>query len=365
MGPSKKLSVCVLLVALLVSISAEQQEITCRDEQGNPVDWFVLYKLPRLHQSPLAEVKLGLAYVFFTSSSPRTGWTLGSFTVNDTRSPPGQTLRPLYAPGNADLLSVLYNDQPPDVPVSFTHGHTKGVVFAGQGQGVWLVHSVPHFPPNPKTSGYGYPATGEHYGQSMLCVTLPTGQMDPVGTQLTYNHPFVYASTLPQNLVSAMPELANAARGAHTSRPPYFRKVDIKSVRGQKFTSFAKTSDFRKDLYADWVSAELQASLMVESWPNGPGRLPPSCNMNFKVVDVLGLNIRVDGESVAEFKDQEDHSKWAIQYPGTTSWTCVGDINRMESQKERAGGTVCLNLMKVWSAFKEAVVSTEKCGAAA
>lgn len=37
-----------------------------------------------------------------------------------------------------------------------------------------------------------------------------------------------------------------------------------------------------KDLYADWVTQELQASLMVESWPNGPGRLPPSCNMNYK-----------------------------------------------------------------------------------
>jgi deoxyribonuclease II len=144
---------------------------------------FVLYKLPRLHESPIPTVQQGLGYVFLTpNSSP--GWTLGAFSINDTLSPPGRTLSPIYdSSQRSQLLRVLYNDQPPGLPVSFTHGHTKGVVLAGEGQGLWLVHSVPHFPTDPEKSEYAYPATGEHYGQTMMCITLPTGQMDAVGTR--------------------------------------------------------------------------------------------------------------------------------------------------------------------------------------
>ncbi|XP_065347691.1 deoxyribonuclease-2-alpha [Cloeon dipterum] len=358
MSSSRRLSAALL--PLLITLVAANQQIACRDETGAPVDWFVLYKLPRLRTSPLPHVQVGLGYVFITSTQSNPGWTLGSYSINDTRSPTGQTLSPLYGPGRRDLLSVQYNDQPPDLPVSFTHGHTKGVVLSDGSQGLWLVHSVPHFPPNPENSGYAYPATGEHYGQSMLCITLPTGEMDKVGGQLTYNHPFVYASGLPEKVASAMPELAKAARGSYIKSAPYSHKVDVKSVRGQKFSSFAKASAFGMDLYADWVSSELQTSLMVESWPNGPGRLPPACNRSYKVVDVLALNILVNNASVAEFKNQEDHSKWAV---GSTSWACIGDINRMASQEQRAGGTVCVNLTKVWSVFQQSVVSAEKCAA--
>jgi deoxyribonuclease II len=154
-----------------------------------------LYKLPRLRTSPVAAVQSGLGYVFLTSASASTGWTLGAFDVKDARSPPGRTLAPIYDPEQRDaVLRVLYNDQPPALPVSFTHGHTKGVVLAGHAQGLWLVHSVPHFPPDPSTAAYGYPDTGEHYGQTMMCITLPNDQMDTVGMIFIFlgDHPIVH-----------------------------------------------------------------------------------------------------------------------------------------------------------------------------
>jgi hypothetical protein len=52
--------------------------------------------------------------------------------------------------------------------------------------------------------------------------------------------------------------------------------------------------------------------------------------VSFRVVNILGLNISASSQDVAEFRDQQDHSKWAIQNSrGSTTWACVGDINRM------------------------------------
>lgn len=76
---------------------------------------------------------------------------------------------------------MFYNDQPPDGNVSFTGGHTKGVVYAGETGGFWLIHSVPHYPPLPKLSEYSYPKTGLKNGQSYLCVSLHPDQLDLVG----------------------------------------------------------------------------------------------------------------------------------------------------------------------------------------
>lgn len=55
------------------------------------------------------------------------------------------------------------------------------------GGGLWLVHSVPYYPPlpgnveTPDTEGYSYPSTGHTYGQSFLCISLSASQMDLVG----------------------------------------------------------------------------------------------------------------------------------------------------------------------------------------
>jgi deoxyribonuclease-2 len=157
------------LILLLLSAADAQK---CVDETGQEVDWWVLYKLPResAKKSDPQILKDGLGYVVFSSRTAKRGWQLSERSIGDPESPPGRTLSPLYS--SKDLLHIFYNDEHPSGNTSFTDGHTKGVVaFSAKGLGFWLVHSVPKYPPDPKTS-YGYPHTGQVYGQSFLCVSL-------------------------------------------------------------------------------------------------------------------------------------------------------------------------------------------------
>jgi deoxyribonuclease-2 len=78
----------------------------------------------------------------------------------------------------SDLYYALYNDEHPYKTDSDTvHGHTKGVQLFDATSGLWLIHSVPKFPP---ADVYAYPITGTKYGQSMLCVTFDTKRTLPV-----------------------------------------------------------------------------------------------------------------------------------------------------------------------------------------
>lgn len=66
----------------------------------------------------------------------------------------------------------FYNDEFPNGSVSLSHGHTKGILVMSELGGFWIIHSVPKYPPQPSEQ-YSYPATGQRYGQTMLCISIP------------------------------------------------------------------------------------------------------------------------------------------------------------------------------------------------
>ncbi len=142
----------------------------------------------------------------------------------------------------------------------------------------------------------------------------------------------------------------------------------FRSLGGLLFTSFAKYTNFGKDLYADLVSPSLQANIMVETWPNGPGKMSSSCQGPFQVENIDEIDFGKVAAGV-DFSTKHDHSKWAVSYPSSRSdrrlndvnYVCIGDINRMETQKKRGGGTVCFQSKFAWKAFTGIVKSVESC----
>lgn len=77
---------------------------------------------------------------------------------------------------------IVYNDEPTNIPMKSTVGHSKGVLAADNSTGFWLVHSVPKFPQLPyQQNSYMYPSTGVKYGQSFLCMSMLAEELDKVG----------------------------------------------------------------------------------------------------------------------------------------------------------------------------------------
>ncbi len=359
----------------------------CVDEQGRHVDWLVMYKLPRKsedddvtsHNHDTGDiVEDGQAYMYFTSLNPAGGWTLSSLSVKDPKSIPGRIISPIYSTSKAatDRFHMFYNDEHPDGNTSFTKGHTKGVLVFDKTVGYWLVHSVPKFPPeaNSNDAKYDYPHTGQMYGQSFLCISLNTAATaDLIGVQMLYNTPFVYSVNIPEWVGKSYPHLAAAAQGKHAKKEPYSHTISFHSTAGVAFTSFAKATHFGKDLYADLVAPGLETNLMVESWPNGPGKMNSSCNGAFKVLNVDAIDFRTKPRDI-EFVTKKDHAKWAVSYTKPKSirrrsgnsnkdktYVCIGDINRMETQKKRGGGTVCFSNAFAWKAFMTIISAIESC----
>jgi deoxyribonuclease-2 len=280
------------------------------------------------------------------------------------------TLQQYYSVMNdPTVFHIMYNDEevpPPPMKDGETidndairsgprveYGHTKGVAFFNRQTGIWLVHSVPLFPP---TNSYSYPASGTIYGQSMLCISFNYNQLAKIGTQLFYNHPDIYSSALPTNMAADNPDLTQLIAGHYKTGAPAYSIVDLVSAGGNHFQSFAKTAEFRQDLYDGIVAPTLQTPLNVETWRRG-SPVPLNCATAYRVLDVQDMKV---GRS-AEFKYTKDHSKLAISTSGLKPSVCIGDINRMTSQFVRGGGTVCISDTAVWAAYRVLVMDTNSC----
>jgi len=105
------------------------------------------------------------------------------------------------------------------------------------------------------------------------------------------------------------------------------------------------------------VAPTYNAGLSVESWQNGVGKLPSYCSPQYQynVMNIAVIQMP-DGTS---YKETDDHSKWAISNPG--NHVCIGDINRVDGQFKRGGGTVCTSNANMWIAFNSIVSQVESC----
>ncbi|KAJ8976824.1 hypothetical protein NQ317_011820 [Molorchus minor] len=325
------LQICLLSNILFVN------SLQCVDESNKPVDWFVGYKIPEIkHDSKL--LNTGVAYVYMTSEDYGS-WKFSNISINSTESIIANTLRGLYS-NKKNFTFILYNDQPPNRKINKNKGHNKGVVMIDKSNtGFWLVHSVPHFPQIGRA--YIYPKTGAKYGQSFLCISMNFINLNKVGIQLQYNEPEIYSKNIDLNLEASLPELVKVAQNVTINNAPWYHVLNLESLNGTLFTSFAKSKNFNKDLYEDLVAPSLGTDLFVETWLNGAGRLPSNCSKQFKVNNIKSVYI---SSANVSFSSTDDHSKWAVTPPSDSkNWICIGDINRAEHQKVRGGGTVCLN----------------------
>nr|XP_051693800.1 deoxyribonuclease-2-alpha isoform X2 [Oryctolagus cuniculus] len=276
--------------------------LSCYGDSGQPVDWFVVYKLPA-HSGSGDAAGSGLRYKYL---DPRSGgWRDGAGSINSSAGAVGRSLLPLYRSNASQLAFLLYNDQPPKAgraQGSSSHGHTKG-------------------------------------------------------RQLTYTYPLVYDHQLDGVFAQKFPDLEEVIKGHHVSHEPWNSSVTLTSQAGATFQSFAKAGGFGDDLYSGWLAAALRSNLQVQFWQNSPGVLPSNCSGTQQVLDVT--QTAFPGPTGPTFSATEDHSKWCVAPEGP--WACVGDMNRNRGEEHRGGGMLCSRLPALWKAFQPLVKAWQPC----
>lgn len=348
---------------------------------------FTLYKLPRkvnrlfdfqdYPNNKVPFVNQGTAYVYMTNKEP--DWKLSNLSLNHTLSFPGLTLNSLYTTNFTDspkIGYVLYNDQADKVTV--IKGHTKGVVLFNEKSVVWIVHSIPHYPPKPSDQSYFIRPPQCVFGQSMLCMSFDFNQLDLIGKQLLYTFPQIFDYYIPENLKSS-PVLANLLKvinGEHVQQAPWSNLAYLTTLNGEKMLSIAKFTDFQEDLYSGLVAPTLKSNLLTETWNNGAGTLRSNCTSanSYHVLNIQSIQIE---SANMKFSVHNDHSKWTVTDLNDLNYyysqefyendekikvACVGDINRQIDQFKRAGGTVCfINNQNVWQSYYNLVTDVEEC----
>jgi len=321
----------------------------CISESGDPVDWWFTYKLPH-----------GYNFAYKDSSDTSTGpIQISNETLNRTTAGAlGATLHQVYK-DKTGMAYVIYNDEPvPDsadtVTVDATGGaHAKGVLAFDGDSGFWLVHSVPKFP-DLNAPSFEFPDSGTIYGQTFLCLSLNADGVDSAALQMRYDHVDIFKSNLPSDMESSVPNMKQlldkeVLEGTHV--------WNGQTVSGADFTSFAKSNDWGKDLGEDLVSPTLGLGFMWETWRRG-GALPSYCppDQAYASINIMSMNFTAE----ENWSYTHDHAKWGISTTEEGATVCVGDINRMTSQRKRGGGTVCMKNSALYAAMRPVVGDLER-----
>ena len=335
--------------------------LSALDENGKPVDWWFIYKVPQLSGGAGSDEATGYEYVYYDSAIDALPdfrdrkVTKSPYVLNEGKGAMNLTMDSVFANYKnppASLGWILYNDEmPPDAQrKDNAHlGHTKGVIaFDTESKtAFWLLHSWPKYL-NPEASAKEDPTP--KYGQTYLCISLDLDTANQIAAQMIHHQePQVYfprtanlPATDPLYILSQPLEPKQKADGD---------SIDVKSKGGMSFKVIAKNREWNRDFWNELVGPELKDDLDVETWIRGP--IPPIADTDgiHKTFDVKYVNLGPLGAHWA-WPETHDHAKWGITVD--QPWVCIGDINRMVSQRERGGGTIAFQNKTLWQGLSKA-----------
>ena len=116
------------------------------------------------------------------------------------------------------------------------------------------------------------------------------------------------------------------------------------------------------DMWENLVAKHYSSGFLVESWMRGQ-QLGPYCPPKYgqEVVDAETLYVTDDGTNIT-WTETQDHAKWGVSLDSSYV-ICIGDINRMISQRSRGGGAVCFSNRKLCHGMYNTVRSSSVCPA--
>ncbi|MFT7034083.1 MAG: deoxyribonuclease-2 [Cyclobacteriaceae bacterium] len=327
---------------------AINQGISALDEDGKAVDWWFVYKIPKLGKSANSPASNGYEYIYYDSSIKKIVQSPNLLT--DGKGALDLTLKSIFDKPTDNMGWILYNDEMPkdvDRSDSSNWGHTKGVLAfdTATKTALWLLHSWPKYV-DPESSKMPTPA----YGQTFMCISLDLETASKIAAQMI-NHqtPQVYSPRIPKNMDKSDPLYIISQ--PFDPRPKADSDVlSYKSRGGLDFKLIAKNKKWNKDFWNDLVGPTLKTNINIESWIRGKKPPTPDSDGIHKTFDVKYIDLRPLGFPWV-WSETHDHAKWGISVD--SDWVCVGDINRMVSQRKRGGGTIAFQDPTLWTALSK------------
>ncbi|XP_063316317.1 deoxyribonuclease-2-beta-like [Pelmatolapia mariae] len=263
----------VLTVGLLGSHC--EGAISCKNENGDNVDWFILYKKPA-----------GFDYVYIDSTDQNLTKTKKDKPVNHQAGVLAHTLNPYFEKNKQSphFGFIAYNDQTPSCNALQEYGHSKGVVMIDKENVVWLLHSTPKFPAGDASNNF-YPDNGKRNAQIFMCVTLKSTESAQIAQHLKGINAHIFKEHNPEKLKDS----SNVQRTL-----PYDK--DLSSAGGQQFKRFVKQVSKKRDpkegdLYVT-IADTLQSDLYIQTWrsePTDPKKRPLSETEKKKLVTITSV----------------------------------------------------------------------------
>ena len=348
------MKLCLLLYVSAVLYGVEslsvRNDISCKDNDGNNVPWFILYKTPQTRDN----TENGYKYYYMDSENQK--WVAGVGRITENNNALSRTLQTVYQNRNPEKSAyLLYNNEPPhpNSKAGDMFGMTKGVVSFDEDGGYWLSHSVPDFPPKSSQS-YSYPGSALKHGHVHLCISLKKGKIDELWNQFLYTVPYVYDESVPKSMTTKDLETVLDRRHVDNMVTEPKNRMVFTSVDGQEFMHFAKSGQFGKDIYDGWLAPYFRSDFFAQIGKRTTADMKSTCHENVKTLNVQQIKI---GD--VEFPANMDHSKWGITV--AKKWVCIGDGDRSTASLTRGGGLVCLKNAQVWKQFEHIVKNNEKC----
>ena len=264
--------------------------MTCLNGNGDPVDWWVVLKLPG-----------GTRYSYGDSVSTAALGTLvaAPATLDSPTGPVGRTLGVLMSARGDDsttrvnwndiggrrmlfaeeeevgvlLDRLLEEDEEADEGLSrrlgTTDGHTNGVIGANATGGFLLSHSWPGFPDLNSTdpSTFSTSPASPIYGQSMFCVSLSPAMVESAATGLAYLSPLMVDTDVPSTAAAQYPILASVVTGFRSYGT---RVANLTTPNGFSVTQFSKSGSWGGDLYSGLIQPTLGFDMYAETWLRSP-----------------------------------------------------------------------------------------------
>jgi len=328
-----------LVFAISVCIAAGTSAPSCKSDTGADVDFAYSFKYPK-----------GWEYAYMDSDQEL---AKAPNTLDSSSSSISSTIMQMHDSG---VSYLLWNDEPAGHSSSSApYAHSKGLLLFTSAGGVWLTHSLPHFPLETGSDAASLWSLGaDDFGQAFLCITVDADAIHTIAPMFNITRPTIYATQWTDEAKSSFPDLMDLDKRGGWDDETMTTAVSIKSKGGQTFNAYGKAGKWGvgKDLYRDLVAPAI-GKIEMEGWRRGAGVWDAACGKD-EVLDVLSVSFPEE-----EWPTMSDHSKWAVTETGSTF--CVGDLNRANGQDKRGGATVCIESANFAGQMRNVISTTDKC----